>query len=367
LANDLVSDRLKLSNDELWEIVANRDKRFYSSFVYGVKSSGIFCRPTCPSRRPSPDQVEFFTDSSVAGKAGYRACLRCRPESENDIPSSELAIQKVCEFIEENYNTKINLSKLAEIAGQSPFHFHRNFRNSTGVTPKEYVEAVRLKHAKDALKMGQSTRNSTYKAGHNSAAWLYSEGSKAKFGMTPSALKSGGQGQLINYGLADCSLGRVLVAATSSGICFVCLGDSDEKLVRHLKNEYPNAEISSEEKETALGDWISEIVQYLEGKSRLMESNLPVDVVATAFQISVWKELQKIPYGSTRSYNEIASRIGRPKAYRAVANACGSNRVPLVIPCHRVVRKNGDIGGYRWGIERKKKLLSMEAEQTSIS
>jgi len=225
------------------------------------------------------------------------------------------------------------------------------------------LEDVRLRHAKLSIRMGESTRNSTYDAGHNSNAWLYSERNTAKFGMHPSVYKSGGVGLSITYTATNCPLGRILVARTDSGICFVALGSSDEGLLMHLRAEYPNARLSADGEDRELHIWVSDIVEYLEGKASLDQNkNLPVDVTATAFQIRVWNELRKIPYGMTRSYREVAKRIGNPKAYRAVANACGSNKVPLVVPCHRVVRQNGDLGGYRWGVERKKRLLAMENE-----
>ena len=347
----------------MWEAVISRDYRFYGSFVYAVKSTKIFCRPTCASRKPPRNEVEFYSDPKLAVNAGYRACLRCKPDSENEIPASVTGALKACSYIDENYGSRISLSTLAEIAGQSMFHFHRNFLKVTGVTPKQYLEAVRLRNARLALKRGESTRTSTYRAGHSSSSWLYSEGT-AKLGMHPSVYKSGGNGLTISYAISECFLGKVLVAATPSGICFVCLGDSERRLVSHLKDEFPNAFLSPNIGRTGLQKWVEEIVEYLEGRIRLEQANLPLDVSATAFQLRVWEELQKIPYGTTRSYNEIAERIGNPKAYRAVANACGSNRVPLVIPCHRVVRKNGNLGGYRWGTERKKKLLAMEAEKS---
>jgi len=348
-----------LSEDAMWEAVQSRDPRFYSTFVYAVKSSKIFCRPTCASRKPARNGVLFFSRTSDAASAGYRACLRCKPEESTKSLNGH-AIERVCTFIEENYNSRISLSLLAGIAGQSQFHFHRSFRKATGVTPKEYVEAVRLKHLKNALRNGESTVRSTYRAGHNSSGWLYS--GQAKLGMSPLEYKTGGEGVEIHYQVSNCTLGKLLVAGTEKGICFVCLGDSDQELLVHLENEYPNAEISRETSASDLNFWISRILNYLDGKTQLEKQNLPIDVAATAFQMSVWKELQNIPYGTTLSYNEVARKIGNPKAYRAVANACGANRVPLVIPCHRVVRKNGDIGGYRWGVDRKKKLLSMEAE-----
>jgi AraC family transcriptional regulator of adaptative response/methylated-DNA-[protein]-cysteine methyltransferase len=355
----------ELSSDQLWQAVVSRDYRFYSSLVYAVKSTKIFCRPTCPSRKPTRNGVEFFSSPEFAKKAGYRACLRCKPDLNENVPEAIATIQRVCSFIEENYDSKISLSKLSDVATQSPFHLHRSFKKITGVTPREYLEAVRVKHAKLALKRGESTRSSTYAAGHSSASWLYPHQGPSKIGVPPSIYKSGGDGLSINYTIADCSLGRVLVAGTNSGVCFVCLGNADDKLLAHLQNEYPNATISKQDSESSLEMWLSKILEYLEGKTRLGEKSLPIDVASTAFQMRVWKELQSIPYGKTLSYNEVAQRIGNPKAYRAVANACASNRVPLVIPCHRVVRKNGELGGYRWGVERKEKLLSMEAESSS--
>jgi AraC family transcriptional regulator, regulatory protein of adaptative response / methylated-DNA-[protein]-cysteine methyltransferase len=350
------------NENELWEAVLSRDYRYFSAFFYGVASSKIYCRPTCPSRRPTREHVIFFAKSNLAKDAGYRPCLRCKPETENVVPENYLIVQKICNYIEEKYDSKISLPDLSLIANQSQFHFHRNFKNIMGVTPRQYVEAVRLRHAKLALKRGESARRSTYKVGHNSSAWLYSD---SKFGMPLSKYKSGGDGLVISYLVSNCSLGKLLVAGTEQGVCFVCLGDSNEKLVSHLRAEYPKAGISSKEEER-LKPWVSEILAYLEGKNRLGNSNLPLDVQATAFQWLVWKELQNIPYGATRSYNEVAEKVGNPLAYRAVANACASNRVPLVIPCHRVVRKNGDLGGYRWGVERKKKLLKMESDNLSL-
>jgi AraC family transcriptional regulator, regulatory protein of adaptative response / methylated-DNA-[protein]-cysteine methyltransferase len=262
--------------------------------------------------------------------------------------------------MDENYAEKIRLSWLAKLANQSPFYFHRTFKQFMGVTPRQYLEAVRLKHVKLSLKRGESARKSTYDAGYNTAGWLYSA-RDSKIGVSPSQYKSGGKGLTIAFSLSGCNLGRLLVAATTGGVCFVALGDSDERLLSHLKDEYPEALLLSEaDASVDMSAWVSEILRYLEGKNRLLSSNLPIDVQATAFQWKVWKELQNIPYGTTRSYNDIANRIGVPLGYRAVANACASNHVPLAIPCHRVVRKNGDLGGYRWGVERKRKLLEME-------
>ncbi|MDA4112189.1 MAG: bifunctional DNA-binding transcriptional regulator/O6-methylguanine-DNA methyltransferase Ada [Thaumarchaeota archaeon] len=350
----------KGSEEDYWRAVETRDPRYYSSFVFAVRSTGVYCRPTCPSRRPSRDRIEFYSTPKSARDAGFRACLRCRPDELQMKSGQVQAVERACNFMDQNYNSKIRLSLLAEIANQSPFYFHRTFKRVMGITPRQYLEAVRLKHLKLSLKQGESTRRSTYKVGYNTAGWLYSE-RDSKIGVMPSDYKSGGQGLVIAYNISDCNLGRILVAATSRGVCFVCLGNSDGKLINYLSDEYPKATIISEpETDIQLQEWVSQILQYLEGKNKLLNSNLPIDVQATAFQWKVWKELQNIPYGTTRSYNDIANRVGVPRGYRAVANACASNRVPLAIPCHRVVRKNGDLGGYRWGVERKKKLLQLE-------
>jgi AraC family transcriptional regulator of adaptative response/methylated-DNA-[protein]-cysteine methyltransferase len=360
IQSDFSESRTSIDEDELWLAVQNRDARFFSSFVYAVKSTGIYCRPTCASKKPARDKIVFFADSHTAQEAGFRACLRCTPDVVQAKPMHVLSIEKVCKYIEENYNGKIRLSTLADIAEQSPFYFHRRFKEVTGVTPRQYLEAVRLKHLKLSLKRGESARRSTYAVGYNTAGWLYSS-RDSKIGVSPSEYKAGGEGLTIAYGVCECNLGRLLVAATSSGVCFVALGDSDRKLLSHLEDEYPKASVIPEmEAGISMEPWVSEILSFLDGKNKLLGSELPIVVQTTAFQWKVWKELQNIPYGTTRSYNDIAERIGAPRAYRAVANACAVNRVPLAIPCHRVVRKNGDLGGYRWGMERKKKLLEME-------
>src|ERR1700730_13502121 len=275
--------------DEFWQAVQQRDHRFFSSFVYGVKSTGIFCRPTCASKKPSRDNVVFFSTAQDALKGGFRACLRCLPDRDQEKPQHVLSIEKACKYIDENYGEKIKLSTLAALANQSPFYFHRRFKQVTGVTPREYLEAVRVKHLKLSLKRGESARRSTYAAGYNTTGWLYSA-RDPKIGVMPSEYKTGGRGLTIAYNLGDCNLGRLLIGATSSGVCFVALGDSDRKLLACLKDEYPKASVIPEEDAgISMREWISDILSYLEGKNKLLGSELPLDVQATAFQWKVWK------------------------------------------------------------------------------
>ncbi len=261
--------------------------------------------------------------------------------------------------MDRNPDGKVTLRVLSERLGISPFHLQRTFKRAVGITPRQYAEKGKLDRARLLLKRGESVRRSTYGAGHNSVSWLYSN-PDGVLGMHPSNYKEGGAGMRISYHIAECRLGRLLVAGTDKGICTVSLGDSDEKLRVRLKDEYPKAEIASDD--VGLTRWVSRILHYLEG-SRAEELNgLPLDIRATSFQYRVWRELRSIPFGSTISYSEIARRVGSPRAIRAVANVCAANPVALVIPCHRVVRKWGELGGYQWGLERKQSLLEKEAQ-----
>ena len=286
---------------------------------------------------------------------------------ESNIPSKQIqVIQGLCEFIAENSQDKLTLSKLSEKSGLSPFHLQRTFKKVTGVTPKEYIEATRLDRIKLSLRGGNSIRKSTYIAGYNTTGWLYFRPNQ-KLGMSPLTYKSGGKGLKICCIITQCPLGRLLVAATERGICRVSIADSDQRLFASLRGEYPNAElVRNDSQSDAVSLAVEKILDYLTKGSDLARSNLPLDLQATAFQMRVWKELSLIPYGEVRSYSEIARRVGLPKATRAVANACGANPVPLVIPCHRVIRKNGDLGGYGLGIERKKILLQNEGAKDSL-
>jgi AraC family transcriptional regulator of adaptative response/methylated-DNA-[protein]-cysteine methyltransferase len=350
------------TSEEFWEALQNRDPRYHSRFVYGVDSTMIYCRPTCPSKKPSlVASVNFFEKPLMAKEAGYRACERCKPDDPGQM-TQVASVQKLCEFIIENSVKKLTLEKLSTQSGMSPFHLQRTFKKITGVTPREYIEAVRLSRMKLSLKSGDSIRNSTYRGGYNTTGWLYFRPNE-KLGMSPSNYKQGAAGLKIDYVIRDSPLGKLLVAATDRGVCLVSLNDSTEKLLSHLHMEFPKAVMQSEpsvEENKHLAFSVEKILEYLTSGADLENSNLPLDLQATAFQQRVWKELRAIPYGDVRSYSEVAKRIGRPKATRAVANACASNPVPLVVPCHRVVPKGGGVGQYGLGVKRKRILLEKE-------
>ncbi|HWR17556.1 MAG TPA: bifunctional DNA-binding transcriptional regulator/O6-methylguanine-DNA methyltransferase Ada [Terriglobales bacterium] len=344
-------------NDAAWRAVLERDRRYDGMFVYAVKSTGVYCRPSCPSRRPRREMVEFFERTQDAEAAGFRSCLRCRPNNLNGQREMPQVITRVCRFIDEIVEEGPTLDRLAEVAGVSPFHLQRSFKSTLGISPRQYAELKRFLKFKSRLQEGDDVTTAMYEAGFNSPSRLY-ERSTSSLGMKPSVYKAGAPGQRIRYALADSSLGRVLVASTDKGVCAVRIGDSDKALEAILRDEFSRAELMRDDDELAAV--VRDIVNAAEGNG--LRREIPLDIQHTAFQWKVWQALRKIALGETRSYQEIAKAIGEPKAVRAVANACASNPVALVIPCHRVVRTNGDLGGYRWGAERKKKLLEKEKQ-----
>ena len=347
--------RTDLANEEArWQAVLSRDTRFDGAFVFAVRSTGVYCRPSCPSRRPRREQVTFFPLPEAAEGAGFRSCLRCRPKVATPTPAVE-AVRLACRHIEERVDEPLTLQALASRVGLSPYHLQRVFKRIVGVSPREYREALRVGKFKSRVKKGESVTSALYEAGYGSSSRLY-ENAGGRLGMTPAAYRRGGRGASISYTIAGCPLGRLLVAATEKGVCAVRLGDSDKELEMALRTEYSQAEIHRDDK--SLGEWVGALVDHLQGKHPRLD--LPLDVQATAFQWSVWQKLKEIPYGSTRSYSEVARAIGRPSAVRAVARACATNPVALVIPCHRVVREDQSPGGYRWGIDRKRALLERE-------
>lgn len=343
--------------ESYWQAVLERDQSRDGTFFYGVRSTGIYCRPSCPSRRPGRDQVVFFQQPALAEQAGFRPCRRCRPlEAANY--QAEL-VQQACRYIEDNITRPEGPPTLAELGqqvGLSPFHLQRLFKRVTGVSPRQYAEAYRLGQLKTRLKGQESVTGALYSAGYGSSSRLYERASES-MGMTPASYRRGGPGTAIHYTVANCSLGRLLVAATDKGVCAVRLGDDDTKLKNELAHEYPAAELYQDES-SALNEWVEEILSYLTGQQPRLD--LPLDIQATAFQRQVWEALRTIPYGSTRSYGEVAAALGQPKAVRAVAHACAVNPVAMVIPCHRVVRQDGNLAGYRWGLDRKRALLDKE-------
>ncbi|HEY6410349.1 MAG TPA: bifunctional DNA-binding transcriptional regulator/O6-methylguanine-DNA methyltransferase Ada [Ktedonobacteraceae bacterium] len=349
-----------LQEEIYWQAVLARDNTSDGSFVYAVSSTGIYCNPSCSSRRAQRQHVLFFSQPEAAEKAGFRACRRCHPGEPSLLETQVALVQRACRYIESHLDGPLTLATLGEQAHLSPYHLQRVFKRVMGITPRQYAEAYRLGQLKTQLKEGESVTRALYEVGYSSSSRLY-ERTSAQLGMTPSVYRRGGKGMCINYTIVNCPLGRLLVAATTKGVCAVSLGDSDAALESTLVSEYPAATIERDDHQ--LGQWVSALLDYLSGEHPHL--TLPIDVQATAFQWRVWEELQSIPYGSTRSYSEIAQAVGNPRAARAVANACATNPVALVIPCHRVVRENGEPGGYRWGKERKEHLLVQEKSKAA--
>jgi AraC family transcriptional regulator, regulatory protein of adaptative response / methylated-DNA-[protein]-cysteine methyltransferase len=350
-----------MNNPELWSAVLSRDASCDGSFVFAVSSTGIYCRPSCPARRPRLENVRFFQVPEAAEQAGFRACRRCQPRrARTHDPQIDL-VRRVCHLIDEHGEEMPTLQTLSAETAVSPHHLQRTFKEIMGISPRQYAELRRLKDFKANVKKGASVTDAMYEAGYGSSRGLY-EKSSAHLGMTPATYGRGGKGMRIIYTIAGCSLGRLLVAATERGVCSVALGDSDAKLAAGLFAEYPNASIDS--KDTAISPnlnlWLEKVLAALDGQSPHID--LPLDIQATAFQWRVWEELRRIPFGETRSYQQIAEAIGKPKAVRAVASACASNHAAVVIPCHRVIRGDKTLGGYRWGLERKKTILKQEQD-----
>ncbi|HZS76596.1 MAG TPA: bifunctional DNA-binding transcriptional regulator/O6-methylguanine-DNA methyltransferase Ada [Ktedonobacteraceae bacterium] len=339
--------------EDYWQAVLNRDRSSNGRFVYAVRSTGIYCNPSCSSRKPKREQVVFFARPEEAEEAGFRPCKRCSPKHGD--PQLEI-VQQTCRYIEEHLEA--GLEELGAQVGLSPFHLQRVFKRVMGISPRQYAEAKRLEQLKEQLKEGETVTGALYEVGFSSSSRLY-ERAPEQLGMTPTAYRNGGKGMHIRYTIVDSPLGRLLVGATEKGVCAVCIGDDDAQLEAALKEEYARAEIQRDGENDALSRWVSAIVRHLEGQEPHLD--LPIDVQATAFQWRVWQELRNIPYGQTASYSQIAKAMGQPKAVRAVANACANNPVAIVVPCHRVIHSNGRVDGYRWGSERKKKLLEQEA------
>jgi AraC family transcriptional regulator of adaptative response/methylated-DNA-[protein]-cysteine methyltransferase len=334
--------------------VAARDARMDGSFVYAVRSTGVYCRPSCPSRRPAEKQIVFLAQPEAAERAGFRPCRRCQPRA----PLSNRAemIRRVRLAIEEQ-DGLVGLGALAKRTGFSAAHVQRTFRAAMGVTPRQYAEAIRVSRLKSNLRKGANVTDAIIEANYSSSSRLY-ERSNERLGMTPATYGRGGLGMKLAYTMAKCALGRVLVAYTERGVSAVYLGDRDGQLVSELRKEYPRAEIAAAAGRQS--KWVAEIVAFIGGSQPTLD--LPTDVIATAFQRRVWEALRAIPAGSTRSYTEVARAIGKPRAVRAVARACATNPTCVVVPCHRVVRADGDLSGYRWGVERKKALLGRERQ-----
>ena len=341
--------------DLRWKALASRDAAADGTFVYGVTSTGVFCRPSCPSRRPRADRVKFFDTAGEAKQAGFRACKRCRPETVGlSVPGID-AVRRASAYLATHADETVTLGHLARVASMSPHHLQRRFKAIVGLSPREFQSAVRAGRLRTSLRDGRDVTTAIYEAGYGSPSRAYEAAPTGK-GMSLSSYRRGGAGQQIGYSTFSSPIGEVLVAATENGVCAVKIGDSPASLVRDLRREYPAAVVEAESRPRS--EWAKAIASHLRGDA--LPLDLPIDVRATAFQWKVWRALQRIPYGETRAYAEVAKSIGKPTAVRAVARACATNPVALVVPCHRVVPTAGGTGGYRWGADRKERLLAGE-------
>jgi AraC family transcriptional regulator of adaptative response/methylated-DNA-[protein]-cysteine methyltransferase len=344
------------ADDRRWNAVVARDASRDGEFVFAVASTGVYCRPSCPARRPRRENVRFFSGPEPAEQAGYRACLRCRPKSATGNPSD--GVKAICRYIEQHLDGPLTLARLGKEFHQSPFYLQRRFKALLGITPREYADSCRMRLLKRNLQAGDSVTRAMYDAGYGSSSRLY-ERTASQLGMTPDRYRRGAIAAAIRYTCADSPLGRMLIAATERGICAIQFARSDGELLAGLKREFPFA--ARKPDEGGLQSWVTALLRHMRGRDEDSHSSLPLDIRATAFQRRVWTYLQSIPFGATRSYRQVAKAIGQPRAARAVARACATNPVAVAIPCHRVIRGDGSMGGYRWGIERKKTLLVLES------
>jgi AraC family transcriptional regulator of adaptative response/methylated-DNA-[protein]-cysteine methyltransferase len=354
----MTDERLFKSDARRWQAVKDRDSRAAGQFVYAVSTTGIYCRPGCSSRQPKKENVFFFNRHVEAEQAGYRPCKRCAPQLARQPDLTKEAITQACHIIEEA-ETPPSLEELATAVGFSPYHFHRLFKKSVGITPKQYADQVRLRRLRGNLQQDQTVTAAIFNAGYQSGSRFY-ESATASLGMTPKAYQKGGQGMAILYAIIESYLGWVLVAGTQKGICRIDFGQSPADLQTRLAESFPRAELRIAD--PGFEAVVNQVIAYIEAPSTAL--NLPLDVQGTAFQQRVWQALRGISAGTTASYIQIANQIGRPQAARAVAQACAANQLAVAIPCHRVVRSDGQLGGYRWGLERKKALLDLEAALT---
>lgn len=342
-----------------WLAVQSRDKSRDGEFVYAVRTTGIYCRPSCPSRRAKRENVSFFDTTQLAAAAGYRACRRCKPDgAPPDLQRADV-IQAACRALEAS-ESGIALDALAAQAGLSPHHFHRRFKALTGLTPKAYFDAVRARRLQAQLGSACSVTEALFDAGFNASSRFYERGA-AELGMAPSSFRRGGLGQRIRYAVEPCALGVIIVAATPRGVCGIEFGDSAHALIERLRQRFPKAEF--EPGDPAFRAWVGQVLGYIEHPKGLLD--LPLDIQGTVFQRRVWQALREIPAGQTRSYTELATLLGQPTAARAVARACATNEIAVAVPCHRVLRGSGALAGYRWGMARKAELLRREQAEAN--
>jgi AraC family transcriptional regulator of adaptative response/methylated-DNA-[protein]-cysteine methyltransferase len=345
---------MEIEAEAAWAAVQSRDAEQDGRFVYAVATTGIYCRPTCSSRRPNRENVAFFPAPADAEAAGYRACRRCRPDRSDD-SATDRALERARALLDGALDEPPTLEELGRQVGVSAFHLQRIFKRRFGVSPREYVEAARAGRLKEGLRRGDTVSRATYDAGFGSGSRVYDR-ADALLGMTPAAYRQGGRGVRIHFTVTSTPMGSMLLAATERGVCAVSFGDDGGALEAALRGEYPAAQV--ERSDELLAEWAGAVAQFAAGERQALD--LPLDLRATAFQLRVWRALREIPFGGTRSYAQVAESIGQPTAARAVARACASNRVALAIPCHRVVPAAGGVGGYRWGTDRKRRLLAQE-------
>jgi AraC family transcriptional regulator of adaptative response/methylated-DNA-[protein]-cysteine methyltransferase len=344
------------AQDARWQSVANRNIAADGIFVYAVRTTGIYCRPSCPSRTAKPKNVVFYATCEEAEAAGFRACKRCNPNGQSLAETNAIVVAHACRFIEQAEELP-KLNEIAASVGVSCFYLHRLFRRITGLTPKAYGAAHRAQKVRSELADGSSVTSAIYGAGFSSNSRFY-EKSNEVLGMTPTAYRNGGKNADIRFAIGQCSLGAILIARSDKGVCAITIGDNPEELVQDLQDRFQKANLIGGDAE--FEQLVATVVGFVEAPQ--IGLDLPLDVRGTAFQQRVWQALREIPAGETVSYAEIARRIGKPKAVRAVAQACAANKIAVAIPCHRVVKSDGALSGYRWGVERKRALLEKEVE-----
>jgi AraC family transcriptional regulator of adaptative response/methylated-DNA-[protein]-cysteine methyltransferase len=343
------------SDDRRWAAVQARDGAADGHFYFAVKTTGVYCRPSCRSRAPLRKNVAFYETAAAARRAGYRACKRCRPDDNAAANPQRAAVMRACRLIEEA-ETPPKLADLARAAGLSPYHFHRQFKKILGVTPKAYIAARRTGRLQRHLAKGAPVTDAIFDSGFNTSSRFY-ETSAQTLGMKASAYRKGGEGAEISYAVVRCYLGHVLVAGTGRGICMIAFGNDPTELVADLKHRFPRADWREDARDFAAQ--VKRVIAFIEAPAGGLD--LPLDIQGTAFQRRVWQALRRVPAGATASYTDIARKIGQPAAVRAVAQACGANPVAVAVPCHRILRSDGALGGYRWGTARKEKILAREA------
>lgn len=347
--------KVGIPRNELIRRIHERDASLDGRIVLGVRSTGIYCRPSCHSKRVRDSQIVLFNNCSEAEVAGFRACKKCSPSGKSPRETDLDLVKDVRKFIHMNLTGRLTLMNISEQLNKSPYRIQRVFTRETGISPREYIEECRLSRLKTNLERGESVTEAIYDAGFNSPSGVY-RNSRRKLGMTPAEYRNGGDGMNIKYTTGMCQYGRVIVASTERGICFVSIQDSEKGLIEALKSEFPTAVFENSSDQNV---YIKSVTEYLDGKEQVLD----FDLHGTSFQRTVWAAIRKIPFGETRSYSDVADSIGKPAAVRAVAHACASNPVPLIIPCHRVIRKDGSLGGYGLGIERKKIMLDREKKE----